>query len=44
MGIRFEDLYFMEIGEVYDMMTEYCNDREDYDLLATQEDMDNFLK
>lgn len=44
MGIRFEDLFWMEAGEVYDMMTEYCNDREKYDQVATQEDFDNFFK
>lgn len=44
MGIRFEDLFFMEIGEVYDMMTEFCNDKATYNYLATQEDMNNFLK
>lgn len=44
MGIRFTDLFDLEVGEVYDMMTESINDREDYPELATQEDCDNFLK
>lgn len=44
MGIRFPDLFDLERGEVFDMMTEWCNDREKYDQVATQEDMDNFCK
>ena len=44
MGIRFEDPFYMEMGEVYDMMTEFCNDREKYDQVATQEDFDSFMK
>lgn len=44
MGISFEDLFMLEAGEVYDMMTESCNDREEYNQVATQEDFDNFLR
>lgn len=44
MGIRFTDLFDLEIGEVYDMMTESINDHEEYDELATQDDYDNFFK
>lgn len=44
LGVRFSDLFDLERGEVWDMMTEYCNDREKYDFLATQDDMDNFMK
>ena len=44
MGIRFTDLFDLELGEVYDMMTESCNDRAEYNQVATQEDMDNIFK
>lgn len=44
MGIRFPDLFDLEVGEVYDMMCEYCNDKAQYNQIATQDDIDNFLK
>lgn len=44
MGIRFEDLFYMEVGEVFDMMTEFVNDRANYNQIATQEDMDNIFR
>lgn len=40
LGINFSDLFDLEAGEVFDMMTEYCNDRAEYKQLATQEDFD----
>lgn len=44
MGIRFPDLFDLEVGEVYDMMVESINDRAEYNKLATQDDMNNFFK
>ena len=44
MGIRFPDLFDLEVGEVYDMMCEYCNDKAQYNQIATQDDIDKFLK
>lgn len=32
----------MTIGMVYDLMSERANDREDYPLMATQDDYDAF--
>ena len=36
------DLDALTIGAVYDMLTEQGNDSCEYDVLATQEDFDNF--
>ena len=44
LGISFRDLFDLEIGEVFDMMTESLNDNADYPKLAEQNDFDNFLK
>ena len=44
MGISFLELFDLEVGEVYDMMTESINDHEEYAELASQDDCDNFLK
>ncbi len=41
-GLSHNDLADMTIGMVYDMMIERENDREKYNLLATQDDFDNF--
>lgn len=44
MGIRLPDLFDLEMGEVFDMMTEFCNDRAEYKQLATQEDFDTVFR
>ena len=41
-GLRVADLFFLEVGEVMDMLTEMGNDNEHYDIVATQEDFDRF--
>lgn len=41
-GLRFADLFFLEVGEVMDMLIESGNDAENYDIIATQEDYDRF--
>ena len=42
MGISIADLDLLTIGLVIDMYTESANDHQDYDEMATQEDMDRF--
>lgn len=42
MGISIRDLDLLTIGMIDEMYTELSNDREDYPVLATQEDMDRF--
>lgn len=42
LGLRPSDLPLFEYGTILDMMTERSNDNEEYDTLATQEDMDRF--
>ena len=42
LGLSREDLEEMTIGMVYDMLIERGNDGEKYNLLATQDDFDNF--
>jgi hypothetical protein len=37
-----QDLDFITVGMVIDMYSESANDHEEYEELATQEDMDNF--
>lgn len=37
-----QDLDYLTIGIVYDMITEHANDDYEYEELATQEDMDKF--
>ena len=39
-GLRVSDLFFLEIGDVMDMLTESGNDQEKYAYIATQEDFD----
>jgi len=41
-GLRVSDLFFLEIGDVMDMLTETGNDQETWDYIATQEDFDRF--
>ena len=42
LGISIADLDLLTIGLVIDMYTELANDHQDYDEMATQEDMDRF--
>lgn len=41
-GLKIDDLEEMERGMLFDMITEQSNDHEEYDYVATQEDMTNF--
>ena len=41
-GLRVDDLDFLEYGEIMDMYIEAQNDNADYDYKATQEDFDRF--
>ena len=41
-GISFRDLALIDVGMVFDMMTEAKNDMFDYPVKATQEDFDRF--
>lgn len=42
MGISIRDLDLLTIGMINEMYTELSNDKEEYPVLATQEDMDRF--
>ena len=42
LGISIAYLDLLTIGLVIDMYTESANDHQDYDEMATQEDMDRF--
>lgn len=42
MGISFRDLALIDVGMVFDMMTESKNDSYDYPVKATQADFDRF--
>jgi hypothetical protein len=42
MGISFRDLALIDVGMVFDMMTESGNDSYKYPFKASQADMDNF--
>ena len=42
MGLSIADLDSVNLGTVIDMITESGNDGEQYDRIATQEDMDRF--
>lgn len=39
LGIKFEELDYFTVGEIYDLITESGNDREEWDRKATQEDI-----
>jgi len=41
-GLRLSDLDDLEIGTVFDIMTEASNDEFKYKQVATQSDMDSF--
>ena len=41
-GLRVSDLFFLDVGDVMDMLTESGNDQEQWDYIATQEDFDRF--
>ena len=42
LGLTMRDLDVITVGMVIDMYAESANDHEEYEELATQEDMDNF--
>ena len=42
MGLSLSDLDKLEVGMIFDMITEFANDHEEYDLLPTQDDFDKF--
>ena len=42
LGLSISDLYNISFGMVMDMYIESANDHEEYEEIATQEDMDNF--
>jgi hypothetical protein len=41
-NIRIEDLDNLDVGMVFDILTEAGNDNAEYDIKATQEDFNNF--
>lgn len=43
LGLSLEDLEHLEMGDIFDMMTEEANDHEEYNYKATQADI-NKLK
>ena len=43
LGISWEMLDHLDIGTIYDMHIEMANDREDYPIKATQEDIHAFF-
>lgn len=43
LGLSDEALYNMTVGMVFDMFTEKANDREEYPIKATQEDIYAFF-
>lgn len=43
LGLSVEALHNMTMGMVYDMLIEECNDREEYPIEATQEDINSFF-
>lgn len=42
LGISLRELALVEVGTIFDMMTELGNDNEEYPYKATQEDFDRF--
>lgn len=42
LGLSINDLDLLDFGLVIDMFTEKANDDTEYNILAEQEDMDNF--
>ncbi len=42
LGVSIRDLELLTIGTVNDMYAELSNDSYDYDLIASQDDMDRF--
>ena len=44
LGISIADLELLTIGMINDMLIEMLNDGEEYDEVATQEDIDTFLR
>ena len=44
MGMKLEDLNFLNLGDVIDIFIELSNDGYDYPYEATQSDMDEFAR
>ena len=44
LGLSIRDLELLTIGMINDMLIEMLNDGEEYDEVATQEDIDTFLR
>ncbi len=42
-GLSLMEMEYLTIGEVYDMVIEQGNDYEEWDAIATQDDIDKFL-
>ena len=43
LGIPITELDYFTVGDIYDLLTESGNDREEWAKKATQEDINNFL-
>ena len=43
MGLTFNELSFISIGFLYEMMTELDNDSFEYDQIADQDDINSFF-
>lgn len=43
LGIQYDALDHLPVGAVYDMCIEKSNDREEYPIKATAEDIDRFF-
>ena len=41
-GLTMSDLAELDLGFVYDMITEKANDGAEYEIIATQDDFDRF--
>lgn len=41
LGLSMQDLDLVTVGMIYDMYIELSNDNEEYEVEATQEDIDN---
>lgn len=42
-GIKLKELDYFTVGEIYDLLTENGNDREEWDRKATQEDINRLF-
>lgn len=41
-GLRFFDLFYLTEGEIWNIVIEKNNDNAEYDVMATQDEIDNF--